>query len=101
MPWYFPYDPTNRCLWGHLFVPQAEAAEEGVLVVAHAAGGGQFIQFLDVAATQDYVIGQEGGTQSGHYVENGLLPLAAAQAFQAGLPYIILESKPFFIGQMS
>jgi hypothetical protein len=43
-----------------LFLPHAEAAEEGIFIASKPGAGRQFLQFLAVSSAQDDVIGFQG-----------------------------------------
>src|SRR4051794_7129553 len=62
-----------------LHAPQAEAADEGVGVVAGARARRQFLQLADVAAAQHDVLRLQGGPQPLHHVRDTLPPFLAAQ----------------------
>ena len=61
------------------FLPQPEAAEKGVGVVARTATGGQINQVRHVAATQNHIAGFQGGRQLGNDIEDMLPPLLFAE----------------------
>src|SRR5439155_26092924 len=61
--------------------PQAQPSEKGIGVVARPASSRQLFQLFDIASSQNYVVGLEGGNQSGHYVRDMTPPLLLAPFF--------------------
>jgi hypothetical protein len=55
-------------------LPQAKPSNERVGVVACSTTLRQLFQFLDVASSENYVVGLKGGDQLGHHVLDILSP---------------------------
>src|SRR5258708_3869358 len=79
-----------------LVLPEAEAAQEGVFVVAQAAPLRQGLQFLGVAAAEHDVVGDEGGLETADDIVDRLLPPLLAQTLEAANADVVLESALLF-----
>jgi len=82
-------------LAGAGFGPQTEPAEKGIVVVARPAAGWQNFKFMNIAASENYVIGFKGGNQSFHDIRDVLLPFDLPMLFQTANSDIILERRLF------
>src|SRR2546425_5823146 len=54
--------------------PQAKPSEERIGVVARPASLRQLFQFFEVASSQNYVVGLEGGDQAGNHIRDMASP---------------------------
>src|SRR5215467_11774882 len=82
------------------FSPQAEAAAEGVGVVARARMRRQRMEFLDVAAPNHRIVGLERGDEACHDVGNVTAPFLLAVALQSGAAHVVLIGT-LLVGQMA
>src|SRR4051794_23316095 len=89
--------PSSLCL----VLPQAEAAEEGVLVVAQAAALRQCLQLLGIAAAEHDVVGDEGCLETADDIVDCFLPPLLAQPLQAADADVVLEGALLLVGQMA
>src|SRR2546430_3177612 len=94
-PVFSKYGPWRRERPITGLLPQAKPSEERIGVVARPASSRQFFQFLDVASSQNYVIGLEGGNQAGNHVRDMSPPLLFAPLLQSSKAYVILVGRPF------
>ena len=56
------------------FLPQAKSSYEGIGVVARSAPWRELLQFLDVASSQNHVLGFQSGHEAGYHVRHVLPP---------------------------
>lgn len=83
----------------HIF-PKAKAAYESVVVIARAAARRQLFQFVDVAATKDYVVGLESGDQTFYDIRDMAAPFVNAVFLESSKADVIFKST-FLVRQMS
>src|SRR6516165_5619984 len=78
--------------WVLLF-PKPESSGECVGIVARAAAGRHFFQFLDIAAAQNHVVGFEGSDKALHHIGYVAPPFLSAILLETANPDIIFEDS--------
>src|ERR1700722_1158185 len=82
------------------FLPEAEAAGEGVVVAAEARAGGESFQFFGIATAEDDVIGFERGLQKFSDFEDFAAPFFLAVFFQTSDAQVVLVGFSLFVFEM-
>ena len=71
-------------------LPQAKSAAESIGVISSAAVWRQLFQFLNIASSQNYIIGFKGGDQARHHIHHITPPLFLASFFECCAPHVVL-----------
>src|SRR4051794_37564669 len=66
-------------------LPQTQAAEESIGVITEPGARREPLEFLGVAAAENYVVGLEGRDQVRDHYLDVMLPFLAPQPFEAAL----------------
>src|SRR5262249_42539742 len=76
---------------GPVRIPEAEAAENRVLVVAAPAARWQLVELVDAAAAEHDLVRLDRGDEALDGLEDGTLPFLLAELLQAALADVVLE----------
>src|SRR5260370_33117605 len=103
----FPYTTLFRSLildgaaiLSSLFLPHAEAAEEGIFIAAKPGAGRQLLQFLAVAPAQDDVIGFQSSPQILRNFRYLQTPFFLPQSFESAQAEILFVRFSFVPGDV-
>src|SRR6266851_3667252 len=80
-----------------LFLPHAEAAEEGIFIAAQPRAGRQLLQFLDVSPAQDDIIRFQTSPQFLRNFPDVLAPFFLPHSFQSAQSEIVFVGFPVFV----
>src|SRR5229473_1430694 len=95
-----PLIPDGTAILSSLFLPHAEAAEEGIFIAAQPGAGRQLLQFLAVSPAQDDVIGFQSSTQLLRNFRNLQTPFFLPQSLEAAQAEIVFVRFPFFVREV-
>src|SRR5260370_12877676 len=102
----FPYTTLFRSLildgaaiLSSLFLPHAEAAEEGIFIAAKPDAGRQLLQFLDVSPAQDDIIGFQSSPQLLRYFRRVLAPFFLPHSSSSAPAQLVFLSFPAFLAR--
>jgi len=70
--------------------PQSKSSAESVGVVSGSAVWRQLFQFLNIASSQNHVIGFKRGDQASHYIRHIAPPLFLASFFECLASHVVL-----------